>query len=201
MRTVFPPERGDIIDRFVEAIDDDIVTLSGQVGQCIEWASIGVRTLRRYGVHSKALPCALLAANKSAVPLIDDGVPVADWPIDAWSIGCAPGQEGPHPRAVDYHVLIVGTEPSSDGSARFVIDLTARQFSRPAKALEIGGAIVVRDVTVDPFDVPGDLSVMVGSARVTYTPMPWIKSFRNSGAWRADNKAAMRELTDRLDGP
>lgn len=201
MDTLRPAVHDDAIDAIVDAIPAAAVTSStGPSGLCIEFASIITRALRRVGIASRPLPCALLAANAEALELRRRGIPVSSWPPSAWSVGCDPAVPAGG-RGVDYHVVVIGAEPANP-DRWFWLDVTAPQFSRPGRGIDVPGAIVARDLALpdDPFDrsLPDGahgLSVdLADGATVEYRFIPRIKAFRSSGAWREDNRRWVESL-------
>jgi hypothetical protein len=96
---------------------------------CAVSTRIALDVCRAVGVSAKPLAVAVMAFNEPAWPLFLDGVPVHEWPPEAWSVGIDP-EERSHVVA-----LVEGTT---------LLDLSADQLDRPEKRLRVPEPVVAR---------------------------------------------------------
>lgn len=92
---------------------------------CILAARVGSEVLRYFGHGAAAVPTEALVGNALAADLSAQGVPPADWPENAWSVGTQREAEGP---GYSGHVVLVV-------DCVDLLDLSFGQFSRPSRDL------------------------------------------------------------------
>jgi len=58
---------------------------------CINGARVVTRALLKMGIQSRPVSVSFMLFNRPAWFLYQEGVPMHEWPNEAWSIGCGPG--------------------------------------------------------------------------------------------------------------
>lgn len=194
MTDIGPPE----VRAFVASLPDDwatVIGLQGEKGNCIESARLATTVLPKLGVPCTAMACDVIVSNRSASDLIDHGVPLADWPPGAWSVGVdcdyqSPGasfQEPERRRGFGGHLVVVG-----DG---WFLDATAPQFARPRQG------IVVLAALVGPYDpeVPSATYDLPRGGTYSWRWRPEVKRWRTTPAWRQDiSRQLLDAMTDAI---
>lgn len=183
-----PPEVG----RLIEWLPDDFWRAGPNVGRCIEAARICVAAWRRAGVDCKAVACDVWAFNAKGWGLANLNVAAADWPADAWSVGCDCDDRSLHTSRSDGstsrfngHVVIVG--------AGWLADVTAQQFHRPSKGIVLHGAVLAER----PDDEREPVAYRADTTTVVYRLRPEMASWRLTPAWRQDlDYATLDRLVD-----
>lgn len=108
---------------------------------CIESTAIFIDVLAELGVASAPVPVLVTAYNRAAQDVLthSPGLPMEQWPEDAWTVGQVPGQT-PKPGGWPGHlVAVVDTR-----AATRLVDVSADQMSRPGKGLVIPGPVLGR---------------------------------------------------------
>ena len=176
-----------------ELWDGPVTAPGSKDGVCIDSARIAVEVLAKVGVKAKAVATQVLAANAAAVPLLNAGVPIADWPDEAWTLGVELGP-APHPgtgkepyRRTGWtgHVVVVGEHEKG----RWMLDLTAAQFNRPSKGILIPEPIWAPLRGDDEFTIG-----LADGAQITYILQPKIRAFRQSNAWQSADLSSVPAL-------
>lgn len=109
-------------------------------GSCLNATAIGIRVLARRLVIARPVICDINVMNREASVQLMDGFGVADWPVEAHSVGIyqRDGVSG----EVDGHALIELPEG--------FIDLSVTQFSRPDRGIHVSEPIwVSKDSVTD----------------------------------------------------
>lgn len=110
-----------------------------EASNCIQVSRLGVDVLHRYGVDAKAQPVSVAAYTRKGYELQQRGVPISQWPDDAWSVGVmGTGKSDPDTRRWDGHLVIVVRNPNRK---RTLIDLSADQMNRPQRGIHIEGPV------------------------------------------------------------
>lgn len=178
--TPVPPE----VDALVAFMPDDFAivrqTPAGPKGRCIEATRIGVAFLRAAGVECWPMACEVQALNPLARRLTEQGVPIALWPDDAWSVGVrieeVPGDSADEPhRRVGFSCHVVIRGPG------WFCDLTAPQLHRPDRGIHVPGAIAG-----PAGDDRGVEVTMSDGSVIRWFWRPDFRRYRNTPAWRQD---------------
>lgn len=104
---------------------------ASKVGRCIETARALVATLQNFDLPAKLMPVDILVMNPPAFSLQKQGIPVAKWPDEAWSVGIV---DDPNAAPLndkrtggwDGHMLV-------RIARQWMCDPNAGQFTRPGK--------------------------------------------------------------------
>lgn len=112
------------------------------------------------GVPAVAQECNTYAANAEAAELVDAGVPFADWPPSAWSVGIRAGNTGGGWEGG--HMVALLGRPGD----RLLLDASAEQLARPHKGIVIPGGAILASWVEDP---GGSAVEGPDGTRVTYT--------------------------------
>jgi hypothetical protein len=99
---------------------------------CINGTRVALGALRAHHIKAKPLSVQIVLFNKLAFDLFNDGLPVAEWPPEAWSVGVGPDARK-NAGGWDGHLLCEG-----DG---WTLDVSAAQFTRPGR-LSVPGPFV-----------------------------------------------------------
>lgn len=202
-----PPEVLALVDLLPAGFAMTGETVDGRRrGRCIEAVRIATAVLPAAGVACRPMPCDALVYNAAARELVTAGVPLADWPAAAHSLGVAvdgdayaergmvPGGRGgalepggslsePYRRSGwAGHLVTVG-----DG---WLLDLTAGQFARPDRG------IVVEDAIAGPLEEASagvEVDLDEGGILV-YRWRPEAARWRRTPAWRQDVRRELVEL-------
>ena len=102
-------------------------------GACINATWIGLEVLRHLGVEASPSAWDAMVVNEEARLLMLQGVPVSDWPDTAWSLGV--NSKTVDSEGVGFHLVIQVQEG--------ILDLSALQFNRPSKGINVPPALFV----------------------------------------------------------
>jgi hypothetical protein len=114
---------------------------------------LGTRTvgavLTELGWQWEAVPCHVLAYNAPAAALLRAGVPAAQWPPEAWSVGTGEYNVAPPPpqrgRSYPGHVVLLAYR----GDGYYLLDASSGQFARPQHRLLVPETLLVACGTDD----------------------------------------------------
>lgn len=172
---------------------------------CILSTRVGIAVLDRFDLPARPQAVFVLAQNKAAFLLAERGVPVADWPDDAWSVGVDATQFRPEnlsPGRWPGHLVVIVRQP---GEPRLLVDLSADQFDRPERRLVIGGPVFM-DID-GPWTPHDPLAAPAGTesepALIAYRPMPPGRpesgQWKSSSDWLADVESGrLGSIVDRV---
>lgn len=151
---------------------------------CINGSRVVIRALDKFGIKAKPLSVQFMLFNKHAWALYLDGVPVAEWPDYAWSLGCGPGASRGVGGKWDGHLCVEG-----EG---FTLDISARQFTRPGK-------IVIDSPRIMPPLPKNEWSHMDDELGQVLLIRPWPENnhWRNTGGWKRLHGTEVREIVTR----
>jgi hypothetical protein len=140
---------------------------------CILAARVAVEVGRYFGVPITERAVKVAVFNAKADALAKAGVPTADWPDDAWSVGVGP-DDVRSSMSSGYNGHVIAESES------YVLDLSAGQFNRPTRDLVVTGPMVLPRGP-DPAEcwVYGDERGQV----LIYEPIP-DRGYRDSPDWR-----------------
>ena len=141
-----PVNPGDLLQPVADAAREAVLERC-EPKSCIATTRVVIETLRYFGVQARPWAVNFRVFTPSAWQATLDGVPVADWPEDAWSAGMT--------AATDEQVgHVVAT------AAGCLIDASADQIGRPAKGIPPVAPLVFR--LPDDWDpAPGRDAVLV----------------------------------------
>jgi hypothetical protein len=111
----------------------DLIAPGLGVNHCILAARVLVEVGAYFGFDWRAQAVDVVVANQAAWELIQTDVPVSEWPEEAWSTGCHHDLDLPG-RGYNGHVVVLGDH--------LIMDMAAKQFSRPHRGLVVDGPIV-----------------------------------------------------------
>lgn len=137
---------------------------------CIIAARVAVEVGRYFGIPIEARAVDAIAYNKSGGEMMTRGVPLDEWPEEAWSVGIVKGIPGP---GYDGHVIAE--------SPRFILDLAAGQFNRPWRALDCPGPIVIEKP--EEYD-PAVVKATRGDTTIVYRSEVGGRRFMGAPDWR-----------------
>jgi hypothetical protein len=117
-----------------------VLTLAGvEPSACILGTRVLTEALAYFGVSARPTPVRVLATNRAGLSAMEAGLPVDQWPDEAWSVGV----DDRHPdhdlaatvsrRRFPGHLVAV-----ADG---WLLDPTAEQLNRPARGLWVEGTV------------------------------------------------------------
>lgn len=117
---------------------------------CIIAARVAVEVGRYFGVPITPRAVDAIAFNGKGYELFQRGVPATEWPSEAWSVAAVRDDRDGYERSphsgYDGHVIVE--------SPRYIVDLSAEQFHRPGRTLDVGSPIVIeKPETYDPTTV------------------------------------------------
>lgn len=149
---------------------------------CIASAKIGQEVLRRLGVNSKPVPCAIWVGNEEAVDMLDSGLDVDLWPPTAYSVGINPDMQplivpGATHNGWNGHLILEGTG--------WIADYSAGQFARPEKGLWMGPWALREGVEAKVTDDGWQLINRRGTAVIIETRRE-LAAWRNVPDWRME---------------
>lgn len=159
---------------------------------CIAATKITEQVARYFGLRGRAQPVRIVVANQAAIPLITAGVPVIDWPDDAWSVGTDGNQRRPG-RYPAHLVLLVHSR-----EAAYLVDSSLPQYARPRLGLSLR-PLVTRLGDDRPFtdDDPAVAGIDGGRGVVTYWPYNDGGLYRRAPDW-AYGKRRYQAITGEL---
>lgn len=155
---------------------------------CILTTRIGLSVLERAGIKAIAQPVFVAVYNREGYRLTQEQVPVSQWPDNAHSIGVDQSNLFKGDGGWNGHLVLVLRIP---GQPRTLIDLTADQFDRPAKGINVSGPVFMDIATAAPW-TPRDPLFSIDredkEILLSYRPMPpkhpAANTWRNSPDWK-----------------
>jgi hypothetical protein len=164
------------------------------VNSCISSSRILLEVLQRRGISGRVMPVSAGAFNETAARLVLDGVPMQEWPDEAWSVGIgAIAEVGPQGGWDGHLVVIARSSAEHDlGAPRVLLDPTADQMDRPERGIIVGGPVtfsIEADQAFTPKDPLGTMRGVAGVdlTMVRYWPLPPgspnAKKYLDTGAW------------------
>lgn len=110
------------------------------VDSCIASTAVFLDVADWLGLDASPAPVSVFVANPGAMKVMamDPPPPVDQWPDDAWTVGVAPGQQA-RDGGWPGHVVAV-----LHGERDRLVDVSADQFDRPAKALRVPTPVLGR---------------------------------------------------------
>lgn len=187
---------------FALAARSATLDLFTNVNTCIASTLIGAHALGRFDIKATPTSVWVEAINAKAYRLREAGVHPSQWPGDAWSVGIRPGMRATDvvadhrgadgkPHGWDGHLVLVLRR--GPGTPRTLIDLTADQLDRPARAINVGGPVFMDIPAGAPWTPQDPLSTVMGGrdelsdptanpTALTYWPAP--PGAPESRAWK-----------------
>lgn len=104
------------------------------VTSCVASTRVLTDVLQYFGHSSEPLPVTVVAMNEGALEQLHQGVPVEDWPQDAWSVGVVGTGVSENKRWDGHLVAIV------DG--KWLVDPSLDQASRPQRGLKLDPCVL-----------------------------------------------------------
>lgn len=105
------------------------------VNSCIETSRLLSLVLDRLEVKNRPQAVSVLVLNREAYFMVNERVPMADWPDEAWSLSISAESEGP---GWSGHLVVILPLPGG----RYLIDPSADQFHREGK-LNVPGPVMM----------------------------------------------------------
>jgi len=156
-------------------------------GCCLNGSRVVMEVLRDLGVRAKPVSVQFVLFNAFGWSAYEAGVPVAEWPHAAWSVGVGPNMEPPsNPDRWRGHLMLEGSD--------WLLDISARQFHRP-------GRINVETPLILPTTLPPDgWSISHGSNGnvLMIARFPANNLWREAAGWKRPHVAERTELTRRV---
>lgn len=110
-------------------------------GCCINSARVTTRALDKFGVASRPVSVKLLLWNQLAWQHFSLGIPIDQWPKEAWSLGVAEHGNDIHPKDWNGHLIVEG-----EG---WTMDPSAQMFDRPGKITVPGPWVFEAQIPAD----------------------------------------------------
>jgi len=164
-------------------------------GSCIETTLIVSRVLTRMEVEHRPMPCQVWLANARGREFADAGLPVADWPEDAYSVGVDPDMAVTQASTSEPYSLNGFAGHLAVAGSDWILDLTVQQFARPDKGIVVDGGLLVDGLPIDP--TADEAQMIVGDLRgggvIRYITRNELASWRRTPAWRQDVEPGLIE--------
>lgn len=157
---------------------------------CVAAARTTMDVLHHLGIGARAMPVGVVVANEQWMRLTDEQrvEALSDPTNPAWSIGVLAGSQQPEPGTFDGHLVVVVPR------LRALLDPTLGQFSRPEHGITLSGSVFdLANGTDFANGVPQRFRNSAGSY-VTYTHLPELRSYRQTGAWTQPNATITEAL-------
>lgn len=152
---------------------------------CINGTRVAIRALAKLGVRASPVSVRFMMCNRFAWNLLQQKVPVSEWPHHAWSLGVGPDQVSGRNRW-NGHLCAEG-----EG---WTLDISAGQFERP-------GRIICRGPRVMPRHLPpaGERVVFEDGhgQRLIIERWPENNGWRTARGWLRLQEAEADELVRR----
>lgn len=160
---------------------------STKVNDCVLATKIGSIMLARVGVPHRPTPVHVAIYNRDGWAYAQRGVPLAEWPDSAHSLGTQKGIPAAPGRWNGHLVLVL-----RGGGQRALLDLSPRQFRRPQHGVVIPD--VVGTLLRTPWTPQDPAELVVDDAtetRILYRPMtpgdPDSRSWAESSDWNTEH--------------
>lgn len=171
-------------------------------GSCVLSTKLAVAIFRRLRMSAAPMPCSIAVANERGQRAITAGVSPKDFPLGAWSVGCAMyeksaralGTTEPH-RVGGFTGHLVVWVPGA------LIDLTIQQFHRPNKGIEVRRPLVLASDVLDERPANSGIyrTTLDDITYVAYQVHPEAAHYRQTPAWRQDlDVARVDALVDQV---
>ena len=151
---------------------------------CVNGTRVATRVLRRFGIKAKPVSVHFVLFNQQALQLWRAGVPVEEWPSEAWSLGV-----GPENMSAGGGVELWPGHLVAEGNG-WTLDVSARQFHRP-------GRLTVDEPLVFDFNLPhtGGISTTDSlSQTLMIARWPDNNGWRQAPGWKRAHEAEVDEL-------
>jgi hypothetical protein len=166
-----------LVPRAVDNFIPSEYAVEHKLGRCLPATRIGMEALRYFGVNAKPLPMKVVAGNYAWMEWIleNPGATYHDMPDEAWAVGV--GHRENHGPGVDVHVVL-------NVEDEIMLDLDARQLSRPAKGMP------VPDTILAPFQGGFEAQWHNDVVVVNYVPHENPPQWKHGSDWRKAGKQA-----------
>jgi hypothetical protein len=162
----------DALAAALAAVWEPIEPGNASTGSCVASARVGVEVLRRLGLNAQAVSCGVSVMNLEAARLHAAGIPLAQWPESAWSVGVAASAG----TSWDAHVVVQWDA----GGNRGLVDLDLGRYARPQYNLH-PKSVAVRYPSRRATDVS---FIIAGSTVVHWVLHPEQTGFKKVSQWR-----------------
>lgn len=151
---------------------------------CINGTRVVCRAMEKLGVRAQPVSVQFFLFNRFAWALSSEGVPIAEWPDHAWSLGVGEGRTK-GTSGWDGHLVAEG--------ANWTLDISAAQFNRPGKIIVPGPRILPKLPPV------GRELLLVDEygQRLVMSRWPANRTWRTAGGWMRLHGTEVAELVER----
>ena len=150
---------------------------------CINGTKVAIRVLKHFGITAQPVSVRFALFNRFAWDLYQDGVPLAEWPEHAHSLGVGPKQ-GTGPDKWNGHLIAEG-----DGWA---LDISASQFARSGRIIMEGPRVLPELPRDEPLLAVDRHGQVLWMAR-----WPENTAWKIAAGWRRSHDAEVNELVAR----
>lgn len=175
----------DDLDRIVAVVREEVLK-EFHADSCIASVKILSEVLDYFGHSSEPLPVIVCVFNAPAFQSLTAGIPMEDWPEEAWSVGITGTGESKEKRWDGHLVAMV------DG--KWLVDPSLDQASRPARNITMSP--VVLDATEwNEHDRKDTWSWQrADGVTLMYKLMPKPGMWRNAPDWTSKRESARRRV-------
>lgn len=175
------------MDAVVEAVRSTALASFELANSCVETTRLLILVLDRLGIKARPQAVNVRIYNMLGLEYAHSGIPMGEWPKDAWAIGTDPDPLRARENGWPGHLVAVIKD--ADGVRR-LIDASADQFSRPQYGINVPGAVTTR-IEGDWFPDSSQYRILRdGNTVIEYTPLspvePRGSEWRTFPAWVND---------------
>jgi hypothetical protein len=154
---------------------------------CIATSRVLIEVLRRLNIPARPWAVNLLMFNPAGWDLYQDGIPVREWPADAWSVGF----RGDRPGEVGHVAVVAGAR---------LIDASLDQAARPDRGMPpIPPTVFALPAGIDLDRADQGLVYQAGPTRLVYAPSG-SRLYASSSNWRRDHPAIRACVAEAVRG-
>lgn len=84
---------------------------------CVEDTRTGIEALAHHGITARPVAVDVLAGTRAAYQLVRDGVPVSQWPDDAWTVGVDHREPPRTPSSYNGHLVLTVRDRDGGGGS------------------------------------------------------------------------------------
>jgi hypothetical protein len=152
---------------------------------CIAATRAGLAVLEHLRIKAQPRACIALAMNREWL--------AGERALPAWAVMIDPDETIARPAGFAGHLVIVGKV----GSSKFLLDMSAGQFDRPGREINVPGAVLAGLRKPLPLASPWGVSVnLKGGGLLGYSAHPYEleanTSYKTAPDWTLENETAQR---------